>query len=230
MGRKVAPKPLIGKLAEACDAVGGVPKKGQNEEYNWQRWADIAAAFRHELFHRGIVILADDKSIDEKIYKNHAGLLYRYACLTREYRITDGPETITIAAFGRGMDVGDKAIWKAKTGCDKYLLRELGLIPDEADEPEATEAASIDNELPKQKARMMEYQRRAWATSCEKGGKTKNQAEVYLVAKWGVSNPEALSQVQFDEAVRWALGMEELGKTLALSVESQKQNGKQEAH
>lgn len=215
---------LVSKLAKAANAVGGVPKRGKNDEYSWQKWADVAAAFRHELFKRGIVILANDLELEEKFFKNHAGLVYRYAQLKREYTITDGAETLKVISFGRGMDMGDKAVWKAKTGCDKYLLRELGLIPDEADDPEATADIPEVEETDKQKARLAQYQTRAWTVACKEYGRTEEQAKTYLKKRFNVDRVELLTRTDFDEAVKWAVGREELDKVLEMSL-PEKPNG-----
>src|SRR5579872_764667 len=53
---------LTKQLAEACDSVKGVEKKGTNEKqrYKYVKAADIAKAIRHELFSRGIGLYPDE--------------------------------------------------------------------------------------------------------------------------------------------------------------------------
>lgn len=133
---------LAAKLAEACEAVGGVEKKGRNEtqKYNYIKAADIAKAIRHELFQRGIVIIGSESDlIQERITTNNGGTMTEVR-LKVTYTVTDGTETLTFDAWGVARDSGDKAIYKAKTGALKYFLRGLGLIPDEKDDPEADES------------------------------------------------------------------------------------------
>lgn len=134
-------KSLVAKLAEACDAVGGIEKKGTNQKQNYKyvRAADVAKAFRHELFERGIVLIGDEKELIplEPIPTQSGGKLNMIG-VKIEYtlRDADSADVITAAGYGIGMDSGDKAIYKAKTGALKYFLRGLGLIPDEKDDPE----------------------------------------------------------------------------------------------
>lgn len=134
-------KSLVAKLAEACDAVGGIEKKGTNQKQNYKyvRAADVAKAFRHELFERGIVLIGDEKELIqlEPIPTQSGGKLNMIG-VKIEYSLLDSesPDKITATGYGIGMDSGDKAIYKAKTGALKYFLRGLGLIPDEKDDPE----------------------------------------------------------------------------------------------
>lgn len=134
-------KSLVAKLAEACDAVGGIEKKGTNQKQNYKyvRAADVAKAFRHELFGRGILLVSDEKELIplEPIPTQSGGKLNMIG-VKIEYTLRDSEsdEVITASGYGIGMDSGDKAIYKAKTGALKYFLRGLGLIPDEKDDPE----------------------------------------------------------------------------------------------
>ena len=137
------PTNLIQKLAEACDAVGGVEKKGHNDaqRYKYVKAADIAKAIRHELFGRGIVILQHEHEPEyleveltpDRDNKPRKAFEVR---IQIEFRVTAGTTSISLDAYGTARDSGDKAIWKAKTGALKYFLRGLGLIPDEKDDPE----------------------------------------------------------------------------------------------
>lgn len=133
---------LVQKLAEACDAVKGVEKKGYNEgqKYKYQKAADVAMAMRHELFSRGIIIIPDEKEIEyvsiETIKFDGKTSKQTEARLGADFHIIGHGSEIVIHAYGVARDSGDKAIWKAKTGALKYLLRGLGLIPDEKEDPE----------------------------------------------------------------------------------------------
>jgi len=134
---------LIKALAEACDAVGGVEKKGTNEaqRYKYVKAADIAKAIRHELFGRGIVILQSEHEPDfvevqlapDRDGKPRSTFEVR---ICTDYTLTDGVGSVTLSGWGVARDSGDKAIWKAKTGALKYFLRGIGLIPDEKEDPE----------------------------------------------------------------------------------------------
>lgn len=135
---------LVAKLAEACNAVTGIEKKGTNQKQNYKyvRAADVAKEFRHKLFERGLVLIGNEKELIhlEPIPTQSGGKLNMLG-VKIEYTILDSESTdkIVADAYGIGMDSGDKAIYKAKTGALKYFLRGLGLIPDEKDDPENDE-------------------------------------------------------------------------------------------
>lgn len=135
---------LVGKLAEACNAVGGIEKKGTNQKQNYKyiRAADVAKSIRHELFQRGVILMADEKEFTQTgAVKTMSGGEMREFTLKVEYTLydSDSDAKITTVAYGVAMDTGDKAIYKCKTGAVKYYLRSLGLIPDEKDDVEADE-------------------------------------------------------------------------------------------
>lgn len=132
---------LIKKLAEACNAVGGVEKKGRNQaqNYDYVKAADVAKAIRHELFSRGVVIIPFEHAPEfAALFTTKSGGTMRECKLRVTYHIMDAETggSMSFDAYGIAMDSGDKAIYKAKTGALKYFLRGLGLIPDEADDPE----------------------------------------------------------------------------------------------
>src|ERR1041385_3725794 len=135
------PKTLIEKVAEACAAVGGIEKRGRNQkqDYDYLMAADVAAAFRHELFDRGIILLQDEESAEFKEYETRAGGIMQECRLKIKFILKDDSGELVSYGFGVGRDTFDKAIYKAKTGATKYFLRGLGLIPDRADDPEKSE-------------------------------------------------------------------------------------------
>ena len=141
-------KSLVAKLAEACDAVGGVDKKGRNQQqgYDYQRATDVAKAIRHELFSRGVVVVPDELEPEWVELTTKSGAVMTECRLTTIFTVTDGNETLKYNANAVARDSGDKAIYKAKTGALKYFLRGLGLIPDEADDPEHDEKGSVENQ------------------------------------------------------------------------------------
>src|SRR5690242_2963198 len=109
-------KSLVAKLAEACNAVGGIEKKGRNttQNYNYVKAADVAKAIRHELFERGLVILANEQEPQWSEFTSFKGAVMEKCRLCVEYHITDGLETLVMKGWGVAFDSGDKAIYKAK--------------------------------------------------------------------------------------------------------------------
>lgn len=229
---------LVAKLAAACDAVGGVEKKGRNEfqRYNYVKAADVAKAIRHELFSRGVVIIPDETEYIEigKIKTNSGGEMREFK-LVVEFTIYDSEsnEKIVVKAIGIAMDSGDKAIYKCKTGATKYFLRALGLIPDEKDDPEFDETvdektdsrvtAMPDKNARNKKKKIAEFQARAWDSACRDSGKTAMQVAEYLKVKFRATSVMDLTPEEFTFAIQWALGTEETVKTLQASLDSAKQ-------
>jgi hypothetical protein len=222
---------LAAKLAAACDAVGGVEKKGRNEFqcYNYVKAADIAKAIRHELFSRGILVLIDEKEwVQERMIKTNSGGEVPLMRLRAEITFRDEKESLgPLTAFATAFDSGDKAIYKAKTGLLKYALRGLGLIPDEKDDPEfdeavdeATDPRVIDpgtKASRKKNAKLHEYQARAWDSAVRESGKTAAQVATFLRVRFSAANVMELTQDDFKDAIKWAVGTEDLAKTLATS-------------
>jgi hypothetical protein len=228
---------LISKLAEACNAVGGVEKKGRNEfqRYNYVKAADVAKAIRHELFERGIIVVIDEKEWKQlRIIRTNSGGEMPEMMLTCEVTFMDGRETLgPYTAFSTAMDSGDKAIYKAKTGLLKYVLRGIGLIPDEKDDPEFDEGVDEEtdprvSEMPAdKKARakrkgLAEYKIRAFDAATHKSGKTADQVAVYLRTKFSAASIHDISEEDFTSAIRWASGTEDLAETLATSTTAAK--------
>jgi len=144
-----APKSLVGKLAEALLAVDSVEKKGRNtqQNYSYVRAADVANAVRKELFRRGVIMTADVEKTEWSEFQTNKGSRMTVCRLTVAYTLhdSDSPEKLTFHGLGEAFDSGDKAVYKAHTGALKYALRTLGLIPDEAADPEADE--KVDREM-----------------------------------------------------------------------------------
>jgi len=230
MGSSYSKKSLVAKLAEACDAVGGVEKKGRNEfqKYTYVKAADVAKAIRHELFSRGILVLISEKAwvVDRIITTNSGG---EVPLMRLEAEVTFRDETAVLGPFGAfatAFDSGDKSIYKAKTGLLKYVLRGLGLIPDEKDDPEFDESVDeqtdpkvIDGKPTNKKRKgIAEYQARAWSSALRQSGKTPEQESAYLKTKYKISTVMDLTPEQFKDAIKWATGAEDLEQTLATSI------------
>jgi hypothetical protein len=240
MKKTVAPLSLIAKLAEACEAVGGVEKKGLNEfqKYKYVKAADVAKAIRHELFRRGILVIVDEKEFTQtRVIKTNAGGEMPEWLLKCEVTFRDEKEILgPFGAFGVGADTGDKAIYKAKTGALKYVLRGIGLIPDEKDDPEFDEAVD-ENTDPravhaeaktgkKKREKIKDYQIRGWDSSVRNSGKTAQQIATFLQTRYSATSIAELTPDEFNEAIKWAVGTEDLAKTLQTSTEAV--NGKKQ--
>lgn len=230
-------KSLVRKLAEACDAVGGVEKKGRNEfqKYNYVKAADVAKAIRHELFRRGILVLIDEKAwTEERQIKTNSGDSIPLMRLHAEITFRDEYESVgPINAYATAFDSGDKAIYKAKTGLLKYALRGLGLIPDEKDDPEADENTDLSTDgrvlsgttkTGKKSKKLLDVQIRAFDSAAHQSGKTAEQVAKYLKVRWSATSISELSPEDFPTAIKWAMGTEELAETMQNSLAALKKS------
>lgn len=129
-------KQLLTALKGAAIAVGYVQKKGRNDfqNYNYVTEADVVAQTRKALLEHEIVIIPSVSDVSHDEYGN-TNILVVYTV----YHIPSG-ENLTFTMAGAGNDrnskgVGDKGIYKALTGCNKYaLLKALQLST--GDDPE----------------------------------------------------------------------------------------------
>jgi len=127
------------KLAEVMAAVGYIPKRGVNREYNYTfvSASDVADKVRDELAKRHVTFLP----IGVEMVESDKTLSGRQLLMTLRYtwQITDGEtgESITVQSIGTGTDNLDKSPYKATTGAMKYALLTTFQIPT-GDDPEAS--------------------------------------------------------------------------------------------
>lgn len=116
------------KIARITGMVGGVEKRGFNafHKYHYVMEADLVTAVRHYLAVAGIVIIPDVLEVTKE------GEL---TSIMVNYIVTDGKENFTFRMPGYGSDRGDKGVYKAITGSNKYALMKLFKI-ETGDDPE----------------------------------------------------------------------------------------------
>lgn len=135
------PLSLTTKLAEVMAAVGRIAKRGRNEfhGYDYATEADIVEAVRAELAKRHILIYPEvvDYEVRELSAAHDKKAARLLTILRLRFLIEDGSsgERIERQWLGAGEDSGDKGVYKAMTGGDKYFLLKLFLIPT-GDDPE----------------------------------------------------------------------------------------------
>jgi len=140
MANKNDNKSLVNKLKDIVAEIGPVQKKGKHPQYAYTTAAQVLAEVRHRLSDRGIFLKTDllSKTVhfDEA---NHKGI---FAEVETEHTFidTDSGETLAVKSAGVGWDMGDKGIYKAKTGALKNCLMDNFLITDET-EPESGDQA-----------------------------------------------------------------------------------------
>lgn len=212
-------KKLVAKLAEACDAVGGIAKSGRNKTqgYDYVKAADVAKAIPHELFSRGIIIVASESEFQTERIETAAGGWMTEVRLKATYTITDGNESLSFDAWGVARDSGDKAVYKSKTGALKYFLRGLGLIPDEKDDVEADESVDHPENAPARKPPMAaqlgdvlkvaDFQKSASMSAAKKSAKTNDQLIAYYKSL-GIQELSDMPRKDFQAALKWAMNTE----------------------
>ena len=227
-GRK---QTIAEQLAEACDTIVGIIKKGHNEDvgYRYLRILDIANELRGELFQRGLIIIPHDLDCQSESWEIENGRRYTEYRVRTEFTVTDGREKLTYCSFGVGRDLDGKALFIAQTGALKAWLKRLGLIFGEEDDPEIERSREVPYS-PIEAVRIGEYQTRAWEAAVRQSGKTKEQIEAYLSTAFGFAVTSekiaSLSRKDFDIAIQWLSRNGDLAETLAISVEAVRKNGK----
>jgi len=133
------------KLGEVRRRIGYIQKRGYNERhnYNYVAAADIAGTVGDILAELGVVVIPRLESITYESPTPGRLDSVRVARVIMAYSFTDvnSDEEITARVAGEGLDVGDKASYKAMTGALKYALLQSFLLAT-GDDPEDERADS----------------------------------------------------------------------------------------
>lgn len=139
-----AVRALAAKLAEVMGEMRHVPKEGFNKAQNYRfvRETDVAEkasallAERNVWVHQSVI-----ESSREPLYQTQSGLTMWLTEVRMEFRFIDGETgewTPPQMFVGHGADTGDKGVYKAMTGAEKYFLMKTFLVST-GDDPEADE-------------------------------------------------------------------------------------------
>jgi len=118
---------LAEKLLEVQKAVGNIEKKGYNsfQRYAFAREADIAEAFQKLFNKHGIIMVTEEctpVSIqdigDPKKFQKLTTIVAKFKLINSE----NSSDYYVYQEIGCGTDNGDKGIYKARTGAQKYFL------------------------------------------------------------------------------------------------------------
>ena len=146
---EVKPDPkrgLVVKLCEVMNAVGYMQKRGRNatQSYNYATEADVAEMMRTEFAQRNVFIfpnLVKNERVRlerSKTYKDVIESKVTYATdVEIDWTFVDGDtgQEKTCRIPGCSESPGDKGVYVAMTGSEKYLLMKSFLIPT-GDDPE----------------------------------------------------------------------------------------------
>ena len=132
------------KIAKARELVGVVKKDGKvsfkQTNYNYQKAEDIELAVRNACEQVGLIIIPKKFNII-----SDTGSIIT---TIQEYKIIDidTGDFETCEMGGMGQDNGDKRIYKAETGCFKYMMKQLFQIPSDNDtDPDIIPTAGYKN-------------------------------------------------------------------------------------
>lgn len=156
MDEQERPKGLRAKLCAMMGEIGYIEKRGQNtaQNYSYVQASDIAGAVAKLCAKYGVIFYPTEEHLEWDTRQTSRGnaMFVCRASMKYVFGDADSEESITIPSTGEGMDTGDKAVYKAKTGALKYALIQSLLIAtgdDPETETEAHEIKSTVEDAPK---------------------------------------------------------------------------------
>jgi hypothetical protein len=141
---KYVPTNLPAKLAYITGKMAGIPKAGfnANQKYKFVRESDVAEKLSALLADQHVFLKQTVLSHSMiELYKAASGSTMWLTEVEVEFTWMDGDtgETLGPVVFpGHGADTGDKGIYKAMTGAEKYAIMKTFLVST-GDDPEADE-------------------------------------------------------------------------------------------
>lgn len=171
---------LAQKLLNIMESVKYIQKRGVNRfhGYKYATEADVAEAVREEMIKQKVVAIPsviEDSIRETQSRKGDTNYVAKVKIKHTFIDIESG-KSIEFTMVGEGQDAGDKAIYKAITGCQKYALMKLFLIPT-GDDPE------LDKQEPEEeKTKITEAQLLERIKAVELGDEKypdKNLVEIY---------------------------------------------------
>lgn len=129
---------LVQKIAQVQ---AGLPPEIKKEGYNAKQGfhyvteAQVKKLVRNPLAVLGVIIVPKYEVTNEWTETTKKGSQMHYASVQGTFELRDGNESIIGSMPGTGMDMSDKAIYKAETGAQKNYLMQLFMIST-GDDPE----------------------------------------------------------------------------------------------
>jgi ACT domain-containing protein len=191
---------LVKKLVEVMKEVKYIQKRGFNKfhKYNYATEADVNEKVREELSKVNVIMIPNMVSHDTREHTNRNGNVEYIVTVNMEFKFIDGEssEEITFNMSGSGQDAGDKGIFKAIAGAQKYALMKAFMIPT-GDDPEADSGVDERNDNNKSaqnskksmllvKWKTLEYPEEKfeeWYEGQQEKGYNETQMERYLTTK-----------------------------------------------
>lgn len=137
---------LVKKLAQVMKQVKNIEKRGYNKfhKYHYATESDVAEKIRDILADQHVMMIPNMSSHSIREHVNNSGKTEYIATVIIDFTFYDGEtgEEITFSGIGEGQDSGDKAVYKAMTGAQKYALMKAFLIPTN-DDPERDSGSDV---------------------------------------------------------------------------------------
>lgn len=138
------------RLSLIMREAGTISKTGYNDHsrYKYVKAADVAKKFQELLLAYNVFVTASVEEVIHTRTKTAGGKDSMYVCTKVRYTFTntDNPsDQFSVVIPGDGMDTGDKGVYKALTGSQKYLFSLNFCMGSEDDaEVESPELKSYD--------------------------------------------------------------------------------------
>jgi hypothetical protein len=208
---------LYGKLAAVTAAVKHVAKNGENafHGYKYVTEGDLVDAIRGHLASLGVAYLFSVESAEVREVLDQGGKPAKGGPVTTvKVSATfadDSGDQHKVYGMGSGQDAGDKGLYKAITGAQKYLLMKTFLVAT-GDDPEsdaAVDKAAADGEPAAKKETAKAHSKKAGAKPADDpmelvipGGKFKDRKIGSLTLEEAQSVATAVAGTAFGKAAQ----------------------------
>jgi len=146
---------LAEKLAQVMEGIGWVEKRGRNtfHNYDYVTESDLVEAVRKQLIAHGIITHFNVVSTSRELKDAEKGGYLTDVVVEWTFEDIASGETRTSKVPGCGEDKGDKGLYKAITGSEKYWLKNTFLIPTGGDPERDSGDGASPQRAPEQPAR-----------------------------------------------------------------------------
>jgi hypothetical protein len=198
--------------------VGKLHRRGTNksQHYKYPRATDVFKLVRGKLLDLGVLILPSEEPAEYVSIPTNGGEQVTECRLYVTYLITDGTDSLPpIKANGVGRDIEDKGLYKAKTGAEKYLVKQLALMVEIVDDPEWDGAEhengeTLDDVAPmrspsrKREQPIRDFEVAAIENACADTNKAPAEIAEVMCTRFKADTVAGLKRYQFKEALAWA--------------------------
>lgn len=145
-------KQIASKILAVMKDVDYVHKDGTNtfQRYNYVSEAGIVDKIRTSMIEHGLVCVpsvTSSKTVETSSTAKGAAQWLGVVEIEYTFIDCDSGESIVVRMPGAGIDTGDKGIYKAITGANKYAMLKTFQVPT-GDDPEADENVDANNVAP----------------------------------------------------------------------------------